>query len=190
MNEWVRSDAFLYTTAMYLTSFPTAKCCHPSSMLCTQKVNNCLKQVNQKWMEEKQTVHLVKRKKTTSTTTISTSVTLHFSCNTEWCAEKKLHFSVLSRSIFSCDLSCTLHTTCQFVSSPALGASLGMLYILSVYCIHWNNSSLNSHYHCNELVRTMNSVEKINILNKKWKWKWNATMHNDWDYFSSFVRVV
>lgn len=51
-HEWMSAFGCISYTAMHLTSLPEAKCCHPSSMLCTQKVHNCLKQVNQKWMEE------------------------------------------------------------------------------------------------------------------------------------------
>lgn len=109
-------------------------------------------------------------------------ITLHFSCNVEWCVEKKLF---LSPSIYICVAAqCTVQTHLPIRFFSVRVSSLRMLYILSVYCIHWNNSSLNSHYHCNELVRTMNSRGKINILNKKWKW--NATMHNESFFSLSF----
>lgn len=129
MNEWVRLDAFLLLSLRCIWHlFRMAKCCHPSSsMLCTQKANNCLKQVNQKWMEEKQTVHLVKKRRKQRWRWQRFQQVLHYitfqlQCwVSEWCAEKKLYFHVLSRSIFSCvTWDCTLHaahTACQFVSS-------------------------------------------------------------------------
>lgn len=129
------------------------------------------------------------REKNMKTMKISTSVTLHYISAAMLSDVLKKNYFYLLPSISVLLHNAQCKHTCQFGFFSVRVSSLRMLYILSVYCIHWNNSSLNSHYHCNELVRTMNSRGKINILNKKWKW--NATMHNE-SFFSlslfSFVQ--
>lgn len=190
MNEWVRSDAFLLLSLRCIWHlFRMAKCCHPSSsMLCTQKANNCLKQVNQKWMEEMQTVHLVKKRRKQRRRWQRFQQVLHYitfqlQCwVSEWCAEKKLYFHVLSRSIFSCvTWNCTLHTQLansflrHTVESVDVVYFISLLHTLVQFIIEFTLSL--------QWISQNNELRgKINILNKKWKW--NATMHNDWRVFS------
>lgn len=111
--------------------------------------------------KEKQTVHLKEEEKTMK---ISTSVTLHFSCcNVEWCVwEKKnaiyMYYLVPSLSVLlSQYFSTHTHTFANsFFGTNIYGCCIFYQFIAYI----GNNSSLNSHYHSNELVRTMNSVEK------------------------------
>lgn len=160
MNECVRMHF------LFLTSSPKAWL--SSSWLCTQKVNNCLKQVNQKWMEEKaqwkrKANGAFERRRKNNEDFNKCYITFQLlQCWVMCLREEKIaiymYYLVPSLSVLlSQYFSTHTHTFANFFFGTNIyGCCIFYQFIAYI----GNNSSLNSHYHSNELVRTMNSVEK------------------------------